>query len=532
MSSPVGCSIGSHLDPRTTSTFGRLIGSELNSIEFSIFRPHLDSMAISVVSGSAKTMNLGFVGIFVRMMIVGIGIAIGTKIGRKVSLSKSPFRRKVSFSDGPSSEMPANYSGPCLPQHNKEFKQNSIIKNESYSSLLAPNRFSSRTLPLGINIGLVSILFIPFIINNMTIHNTSWNCSFCSLPHFMQQKIWHLHPNTQDWRSGQYISSGLIFHINMSMQHKIWQLHPNTDWRSGSYIPSGTQKPSDRHTHANRTRFPRVTCDVANPCYEIEERDSYSSSITSLPSSFSYEVIQHRLLITANISVEEEKCSDQFMSNKQVKRRCLSADSSKYLRIHHRHLMAHWILIGWNNFFEDTETSNVQCITSLSIPFQPSPSRKLGTGNNIAIKMLFQEMLHLSREAKSVGIASLFYIANTCGKESNSSDFQIPLLVLNEATSFREGDTGIFYFPNCKSRWIVVSPQKNQLHFQLAVGFGSYPRPSENEGDSSFAGNQVDCCVLLFAASPRPPENEGDSSFAGSRLIVAYHLECRILLFV
>jgi len=50
-------------------------------------------MTISVVSGSAKTMNLGFVGIFVRMMIVGIGIAIaiGTKIGRKVSLSKSPF---------------------------------------------------------------------------------------------------------------------------------------------------------------------------------------------------------------------------------------------------------------------------------------------------------------------------------------------------------------------------------------------------------------------------------------------------------
>ena len=104
------------------------------------------------------------------------------------------------------------------------------------------------------------------------------------------------------------------------------------------------------------------------------------------------------------------------------------------------------ILIGWNNFFEDTETSNVQCITSLSIPFQSSPSRKLGTGNNIAIKML-----HLSREAKSVGIASLFYVVNTCGdnhynwqriieKESNSSDFQMPLLVLNKATSFCEGD--------------------------------------------------------------------------------------------
>ena len=75
------------------------------------------------------------------------------------------------------------------------------------------------------------------------------------------------------------------------MQHKIWYLHPNTDWRSISYIPSGTHQPSDRHTHANRTRFPRVTCDVANPCYEIEERDSYSSSITSLPSSFSYKVI-------------------------------------------------------------------------------------------------------------------------------------------------------------------------------------------------------------------------------------------------
>ena len=475
MSSPVGCSIGSHLDPRTTSTFGRLIGSELNSIEFSIFRPHLDSMAISVVSGSAKTMSLGFVGIFVRMMIVGIGIAIGTKIGRKVSLSKSPFRRKVSFSDGPSSDMPANYSGPCLPQHNNEVKQKSIIKNESYSSLFAPNRFSSRTLALGINIGLVSILFIPFIINNMTIHNTSWNCSFCSLPHFMQQKILHLHPNTPDWRSGPCMPSGLIFHINMSMQHKIWYFHPNTDWRSISYIPSGTHQPSDRHTHANRTRFPRVTCDVANPCYEIEERDSYSSSITSLPSSFSYEVIQHWLLITANNRMEEEKCSEHLMSNKQVKRGCLNTVSSNYLSA-------------------DSDTN----LSTDSVP----------NNRRFAIKTPSQETLHFQRQAKKVEHFSLVYIAieykvvhfhqqYQMKTALNSHAFQIPWIVSFEATSFREGDMGIivkspqFHFLNHESRWIVVSPHHRIMPFQFSIGVGSFLRPPINEGDSSFARNQL-----------------------------------------
>ena len=279
---PFGSLIRSHLDLITTSTFVRLVGAKENSIAFAKFGSRLDPMAILMVSGTAKKTN-GFAGSFALLIIVGIAIAIGIEIGRKVSLPESPFQRKVSFSESRSPDKPANSFGPCPPLNNIKFKSKNVIKKEPDSSLLASNRSLSSTGCYRIKLELARIWLILFIINNIL------------------------------------------------MQHKIWHLHPNTDWRSESYIPSGTQKPSDHHTHANRTRFPGVTCDVANLCYDIEERDSYLSSITSLPSSFSYEVIQHWLLITADKRMEEEKCLDQYMSNQQVKRGCLSTVSSNYL---------------------------------------------------------------------------------------------------------------------------------------------------------------------------------------------------------
>ena len=78
--SPAGRFIGSHLGSSTTSTFGRLVKSLEDAIGFSNFGSHLDPVATSMVSGIAKTMSLGFVGIFISMIIVGIVIAIGIGI--------------------------------------------------------------------------------------------------------------------------------------------------------------------------------------------------------------------------------------------------------------------------------------------------------------------------------------------------------------------------------------------------------------------------------------------------------------------